>query len=113
MKTKIGIIAFLCILPFYLFADPAKKVNVTYNPETKILKIEAVHPVANVSGHFIDVIKILVDGKEVKVIKPSKQSSLKAEVVEVEIGVLKKGSKVEVKTHCNQFGDKSGKLTVK
>jgi hypothetical protein len=113
MKTKIGIIAVLCILPFYLFADPAKKVNLTYSPDSKTLRIEAIHPVANVSGHFIDVIKILVDGKEVKVIKPTKQSSLKAETLEVEVGSLKKGSKIEVKTHCNQFGDKSGKLTVK
>ena len=113
MKTKLGILAIMVILPFYLFADPAKKVTLSYNKESKKLHMDILHPVANAQGHYIDIITILVDGKEVKEIKPTKQSSLKAEVLDVEIPEIKTGSKVEVKTHCNQFGNKSGKLTVK
>jgi hypothetical protein len=112
MKTKIGLIALMVILPFYLFADPAKKVTLSYNKETKKLSMVIDHPVANVNDHYISEIKILVDGKEVKVIKPKKQSSMKAETQEVEVSEIKPGSKVEVKTTCNQFGSKSGKLTV-
>ncbi len=112
MKTKLGITALMVLIPLYIFADPAKKVTLSFNKETKELSMVILHPVANPKTHFIDKISILVDGEEVKVIKPTKQSSLKAEDVKVIIPVIKIGSKVEVKTHCNEMGNKSGKLTV-
>jgi len=36
----------------------------------------------------------------------------RAEIIEVPVPEIKKGSKVEVTTRCNEFGLKSGKLTV-
>lgn len=113
MKTKLGLIALMVILPFYLFADPAKKVTLSYNKETHKLSLIIDHPVTNAKEHFIDIITILVDGKEVKVIKPNKQTSLKTEMLDVEIPEIKTSSKIEVKTHCNEGGNKTGKLTVK
>jgi hypothetical protein len=113
MKTKLGIVALMVILPFYLFADPAKKVSLSFDKESKKLHVVISHHVASVKAHYIDVITIKVDGKEVKVIKPTKQSSLKEETLDIELSDVKTGSKVEVKTHCNQFGNKSGKLTIK
>lgn len=113
MKTKLVVLVLSLLFPVILLADPAKKVTVTYSKESKKLSVVIDHPVANVKTHFIDVITIVVDGKVVKEIKPTKQTSLKAETLDVEIPEIKAGSKVEVKTHCNEFGTKSGKLTVK
>lgn len=113
MKTKIAILFLLTLVPAYLFACPAKKVELAYNKETKILSMVIDHPVTSTKGHYIDDIKILVDGKEVKTIKPIKQFSLTQDRQELEIGILEDGAKIEVKTHCNQSGNKSGKLTVK
>ena len=113
MKTKLGILTLMVIMPLSLFADPAMKVPVTYDKETKKLHIVALHPTTNVTAHFIDEVKIKVDGKEVKDLKLKKQSSLKEEVLDVEIADIKTGSKIEVNTHCNQSGNKTGKLTVK
>ena len=73
----------------------------------------AEHPVKDVNTHYIDLINIEVDGKEVKVIKLKKQSSAEAEVEELVIPEIKSGSTVKVKTRCNQFGTKSGNLTIK
>jgi len=91
-------------------ADPAKKVNVTY--QDGILKIEALHKVKDVTRHYIDLITIKVDGKEYKVIKPKKQSSLASEVVEIPLPGKPKGTKIEVTTRCSVFGKKSGSLTL-
>ena len=89
-------------------ADPAKKVTLSYNDGK--LKIVADHPVRDVKKHYIDQIVVSVDGKEVKVIKPTEQSTIQAETIEVVITEVKPGSVVQVKTHCNEFGTKSAKL---
>jgi desulfoferrodoxin (superoxide reductase-like protein) len=97
----------------FVKADPAKKVMLSFDKSTNKLKIVAEHPVKNVNDHYIDLINISVDGKDVKEIKLKKQSSPENETLEIVLPEIKQGSKVEVKTRCNQFGKKSGKLEVK
>lgn len=110
MKKVILTLLVVLATSFGLKADPAKKVNLTYS-EGK-LKIEAIHKVKNVKTHFIDQLIVKVDGKEVKKIEPKEQSSLNSEVLEIALPGLKAGSKIEVSTRCNEFGKKSGKLTL-
>lgn len=98
------------VSPFWLKADPAKKVILSYNDGK--LKIVAEHPVKDVTTHYIDLISIEVDGKEVKVIKPKAQSSPQAEVQELVVPEIKSGSTIQVKTRCNEFGIKSAKLVL-
>lgn len=102
----------LIALPLVLRADPPKKITVTYNGETQKLKIVTNHPVKNVEDHFIDLISITVDEKEVKVIKPKKQNSLASETLEVVVPEIIKGSKVTVKARCNKFGSKSKSIVI-
>lgn len=113
MNVKSILFLVLLSMPSYLFSCPAKKVELSYSRDTKLLSIVIDHPVTNAKGHYIDNIKIMVNGKEFKTIKPTKQFSLTKEKQEIEIGDLAIGAKVEVKTHCNQSGNKSGKLIVK
>ena len=91
-------------------ADPAKKVNLSY--QNGKLKIDILHRVKDVKTHYIDQIIINVDGKDVKTISLKTQSSQEAESLELPVPEIKSGSKVVVKTRCNEFGLKSGKLTV-
>ncbi len=91
-------------------AHPAKKVNLTY--ENGKLKIEAIHKVKNVKAHFIEQIVVNVDGKIVKTIDLKSQTSGSAEILELLILEIKKGSKVSVTTRCNILGSKTGKLTI-
>jgi hypothetical protein len=95
-----------------LKADPPKKITLTYTEEGNKLKIVALHPVKNVATHYIDLITITVDGQEVKVIKPQKQSDAQAETVEVSVPQIKKGSSVSVKARCNEFGSKTAKIKI-
>lgn len=110
MRRVVLLAAVIVLAVFTAKADPAKKVNLSY--QNGKLKIEAIHKVKDVKTHFIDQIVINVDGKDVKTLSPRAQSSPEAEVLEVVVPEIKKGSKVEVTTRCNQFGLKSGKLTV-
>ncbi len=103
----------LLVLPLALKADPAKKVNLTYNEVTKRLKIEAIHPVNNPDKHYIDQIVIYLDGKDVKVLDLKKQSDKKAEIIEVELPQIVAGCEITVKTRCNEFGTKKGTLKYK
>lgn len=91
-------------------ADPAKKVNVSF--QNGKLKVEAIHKVKDVKTHYIDQLLVKVDGKEVKTISLKSQSSTVSELIEFPVPEIKKGSKVEVVARCNEFGLKSGKLTV-
>ena len=76
------------------------------------LKIEAIHKVKDVTTHYIDLITIKANGKEIKTIKPQKQTSTQSEVVEVSLPDLAKGTKIEVTTRCNEFGKKSATLVL-
>lgn len=102
----------LIALPLVLRADPPKKITITYNADNQKLKIVSEHPVKNVEDHFIDLISITVDEKEVKIIKPKKQNSLASENLEVAVPEIKKGSKVTVKARCNKFGSKSKSIVI-
>lgn len=102
----------LLAMPLALRADPPKKITVSFNNETQKLKIVTNHPVKNVEDHFIDLISISVDDKEVKVIKPKKQNALASETLEVAVPEIKKGSKVTVKARCNKFGSKSKSIVI-
>lgn len=107
-KVLLTIIA-IAAVSFGVKADPARKVNLSY--ENDSLKIEIIHKVRN-DKHYIDLITIKADGKVIKTIKPEKQSSLQSEVVEVSLPGLSKGTKIEVTTRCNQFGKKSAALVL-
>lgn len=111
MKKTIILASIAFATAFYTQADPAKKVNLTF--QNGKLKIEAIHGVKDVKTHYIDQIIINVDGKDVKTISPKFQSSKGAETLEIAVAEIKKGSNVVVTTRCNEFGKKKGKLTVK
>lgn len=108
VKKLLLIMFAVAIIPFGLKADPAKKVELSYKDGK--LKIVAVHPVKDVTEHYIDLIVIKVNDKEVKQIKLTKQSSAAAEELEVALPDLKKGTAIDVKTRCNKYGFKSGSL---
>lgn len=108
---KLLILFVLIVAPLLVAkADPAKKVNLSYQDGK--LRIDILHRVKDVKTHYIDQIVINVDGKDVKTISLKTQSSQEAENLELSVPEIKSGSKVVVKTRCNEFGLKSGKLTI-
>ena len=112
MKKVLFILIVLFTATTALKANPPKNVILTYTEEGNKLKIVAIHPVKDVATHYINLIAISVDGQEVKVIKPQKQSDAQAETVEVSVPQIKKGSTVSVKACCNRFGSKTVKIKI-
>ncbi len=106
MKKTLYTLLVVLFLPLIIKADPPKKILLNFNAETQKLKIEAIHPVKDVQKHFIDLIVIYVNGKEVKTIKPLAQSDLKGETIELEVPQIVKGCEITVKAQCNEFGSK-------
>ncbi|MBP1665095.1 MAG: hypothetical protein H6Q19_2235 [Bacteroidetes bacterium] len=111
MKKIVFLMLFISCTGFSLKADPAKKVNLKYN--NGVLNIQAIHPVKNVTTHYIDQFVIKVNGVAVKTVTLDKQSSKEDAVLDLTVPEIKTGSVVEVTTRCNQFGKKSAKLNVK
>lgn len=112
MKKTILAGLILLLSAGFVKADPPKSVNLSYNAETGKLKIESIHKVKNVEEHYIDKIVISVNDKEVKTIKPTKQTSLASDVQEVSVPEIKKGVTVHVSSRCNRFGTKTADLKI-
>lgn len=107
MKKNILITVILAFLPLIIKADPPKKIALVCTTESKTLQIDVFHPVQNVEKHYIDIITISINGKEVKKINFSRQSDKKGEKAEVTIPEITSGCKISVRASCNEFGSKT------
>jgi len=112
MKKILLAIILLAAVPAIMNANPARKVTLKYDTESEKLTITILHPVRDTVTHYISEITILVDDQEIETKELTSQSSADSEVYEITLPNLKKGTKIEVQTKCNQFGRKKGKLTV-
>jgi hypothetical protein len=110
MKKSILLTIVLVMFAFIVKADPPKKINLAV--KNGKLTIDIVHPVKNTGDHYIDQITVLINGKEYKVIKPTKQNSEKSEQTTVDLPAVKAGDQIEVKARCNEFGTKSAKIKI-
>ena len=113
MKKILFTLILLAVLPLAMNANPARKVTLTYDKETEKLTITILHPVRDTTKHYISEITILVDEKEIETKELTTQSSADSEVYEITLPGLTKGAVITVNPRCNQFGRKSGKLTLK
>lgn len=112
MKKIVFVLLAILSATAVLKADPPKKITLTYSEDSHKLKVVALHPVKDVNTHYIDLISISVNGQEVKVVKPQKQSDAKTETIEVVVPQIEKGCEVAVKARCNEFGSKTGKIKI-
>lgn len=112
MKKSVLILLLATILSGALLAHAPKKVDLSFNSESKKLSIELPHKVKKVDSHYIESIKIEVNGEEFKVLEYKKQSSLESHSVELELPDAKKGDKITVSAKCNKMGAKSATLTI-
>ena len=113
MKKSLFTLLLLMVLPIVMNANPAHKVTLVYDAETAKLSVTIVHPVMDTEKHFISEITVLVGDKEIEKKELTKQSTKESESYEITLPGLSKGNVITVEAKCNQFGRKSGKLTIK
>jgi desulfoferrodoxin (superoxide reductase-like protein) len=113
MKKTLFTLLLLMILPLVLSANPPRKVTLTYDADTQKLSVTILHPVRDTEKHYISEIQVLLADKEIEKKVLTKQSSPESETYEITLPGLSKGNVITVNAKCNQFGSKSGKLTIK
>ena len=111
MKKIILLIFALIFATLIVNADPPKKVNLSV--KNNKLTVDVIHPVKKTADHFVDQVIIIINGKEFKNLKFTKQSSDKGETIVLDIPATKAGDVIEVEARCNEFGSKSNKLKIK
>ena len=93
-----------------LNAHPASKVTLKYKDNK--LDIFIAHKVKNFNTHYIKTVEISVNGIVVKTMELTHQNDLDYSTFLLDLPNLKRGDVVEVKTTCNKFGTKSGKIVI-
>lgn len=94
------------------YAHPPKNVDLSYDAESGILSINAVHAVKDVASHYVDQVEILINGEQKELLKAEKQGDSELAIFTYEIGSLQTGDVVEVIARCNKVGKRSAKLEI-
>lgn len=113
-KNRISKIVFLSICLFSLktYSHPPQKINLDFNNEEKILKIEVIHPVLSPENHYIKKIEVYLNDNLRIVQDFDHQITKEKQKAGYFIFEAKKGDVIKVKAICNKHGDKTEKLIV-
>lgn len=100
------------IISSLLLAHPASKVEISFNTESKVLELSFSHKVKNVESHYIEEVKVELNGEEIILQSIASQENLEGSTLMYKIPEAKVGDEIEVITKCNKFGKKKAKLTI-
>jgi len=110
MKKLILMAVLSVFFAFTVNAHPASKVTLKYKDNK--LDIFIAHKVKNYNTHYIKTVEIYVNGELVETMELTHQNDVDYSTFLVKMPDLKRGDVVEVKTTCNKFGSKSGKIVI-
>jgi len=96
----------------FLSAHPADDIKLNFDLAEKILTVTIYHSVKDAEKHFIEIITVKINKKEIITQKLEKQNNLKETTAIYKIIDAKAGDKIIVVTKCNKFGKKTEKLIV-
>lgn len=112
MRTFILIITLVLFTVSFVYAHPASSMNVSFDKNSKTLKVSYVHKVSNESEHYIESIKITNNKKDVVAQYMTKQDNKDGGSVYYKITDAKTGDKITVTSACNKGGKKSETITI-
>jgi hypothetical protein len=99
--------------PAVAAAHPANDIKFEYNAGEKRLAITVIHGIRDSSKHFIDSLKVAIDGKEmIKQIFMSQYDNKGQETAYIIIDAKEKQT-VKADSHCIKGGDFSKEFTLK
>lgn len=100
----------LSLYTVLVYAHPPTRVDISRNGS--IIEIVATHRVPNPQQHYIDVIKVYLNGKTIIEQKFSLQTDNIQKAV-YSIPELKSGDTIEAEAECNQYGELKQTLAIK
>jgi desulfoferrodoxin (superoxide reductase-like protein) len=114
-KNRIFAIVVLSILVFSLktFTHPPAKIDLDFDNEEKILRIEVHHPVLLVRNHYVNKIEVYLNDDLIIVQDFHHQLTKKTQKAGYFIFEAEKGDVIKVKANCNKRGDRTASLVVR
>lgn len=105
-KLKVILLAalFVAVAASVAFAHPPKNVTCTWNAQTSVLTVTAVHEVNDPAKHFVLTLTVLENGKQIAFKQYSKQNSASQFSDSVALPGVKSGAKLRVILMCNIMG---------
>jgi desulfoferrodoxin (superoxide reductase-like protein) len=113
-KSRIFIFALLITLIFSLktYTHPPTKIDMDFDNEEKILRVEVHHPVLFIRNHYINKIEVYLND-DLKIVQDfDHQLTKKTQKAGYFIFEAKKGDVIKVKAICNKHGDRTASLVV-
>ncbi len=114
MKKLIGCLAFLICLTgaSIVHAHPASEIDITFDPNTRILLAVITHNVSSPERHYIDLVDIMLNGNKIIGQFLSKQDNNIGQTVSYLLPEVVEGDVVAIDTHCNKGGNLKKELKV-
>jgi len=113
-KNRMFIVVLLSMLVFSLktYSHAPTKIDMDFNNDDKILKVEIHHPVLLPGNHYIKKIEVYLND-DLKIVQDfDHQITKKTQKAGYFIFEVKKGDVIKVKAICNKHGDKTASLVV-
>lgn len=103
--------AVFSLMPAIGLCHPASSISAKADGPRLTVTIE--HAVRDAKAHFIDLVKVLVDGKPVAVQNYYEQADGKVQLAVYVVPGLKKDATITVFTRCNRGGDLQKEIKLK
>ena len=111
-RVAVSILLFSVLLVMPVFAHPPKGIDLVFEQNTKVLRVNIRHGVDDPSRHYIE--KVVVELNEEEIITQTFKMQKDKETQEIMYVVIdaQEGDKIAVTAYCNISGKKSGTLDV-
>lgn len=111
-RIAVSILLFSMILAMPVFAHPPKGIDLVFEPNTKVLKVNIHHFVDDPSRHYIEKVVVKLNEEEIITQTFKMQKDKKTQEIMYVVIDAHEGDKIEVTAYCNISGKKSGTLDV-
>ncbi len=112
-KILVFIVIMIFGLSLNIYSHAPTKIDLNFDNENKILKVEVHHPVLLPENHYINKIEVYLNDNLIIVQEFDRQLTKKAQKAGYFIFEAKKDDVIKVKVSCNKHGDKTSRLVVK
>ncbi len=113
-KNRLFLFVLLTIFAFSLSVSshPPTKIDLDFDNEEMILRVEVYHPVLFIRNHYIKKIEVYLND-DLKIVQDfDRQLTKKTQKAGYFIFEAKKGDVIKVKAICNKHGDRTASLVI-
>lgn len=111
-KIIVPVMVVVMMLSQAAFAHAPSRIELDYDPETKVVTATIFHSVANPEKHYVANIIVSVNGKRVVEHKAILQEDNEKQVVSYRLPGVKSGDRVTVEAACSISGVKEAVLEI-